>query len=89
MIPSAVLTVLDQSVDDLREKHLVQMEPEQVRSLLLSHGDTELQVDNTVYEGRDNWRLVKPFQARADEFRTEKVVSNLLVLMASGFVEAV
>lgn len=88
MLPSTVLSTLKQSADDLREKRLVMLEPSQVRSMLLSHGEIELQVDNSPQQGLDNWQLVKPLQARADEFRTEQLVSRLLEMEAERFVEA-
>jgi hypothetical protein len=89
IIPSSVLTTLKKTAEDLREKKLVQVKDDDVRSLKLSHGATEVKVENRREADEDKWFITAPITARADEFQVEQAVSKVTELKAEAFVQEV
>jgi len=89
IIPSSVLTTLKKTAEDLREKKLVQVKDDDVRSLKLSHDGTEVKVENRREADEDKWFITAPITARADEFQVEQAVSKVTELKAEAFVQEV
>ena len=89
IIPSSVLTALKKTAEGLREKKLVQVNKDEVRSLKLSHGETEVKVENRREEDKDRWFITAPITARADEFQVEQAINEVTGLEAEAFVQEV
>ncbi len=89
IIPSSVLTALKKTAEGLREKKLVDVKSDEVRSLALSHGGIEVKVANRREDDKDKWFITAPITARADEFQVEQVVNSVTALTAEAFVQEV
>jgi len=69
---------------DLREKHLIAFRKEKVWRVDLIYPDKHFQIRR---KGKEEWELVEPIKAKADEFEVDTILSDLKDLKAEEFVE--
>ncbi|HIE09432.1 MAG TPA: DUF4340 domain-containing protein, partial [Armatimonadetes bacterium] len=69
---------------DLREKRLIAFAKERVWRVDLIYPEGHFQIRR---KGKEEWELVKPIKAKADEFEVDTILSDLKDLKAEEFVE--
>jgi hypothetical protein len=84
-VPTSIYTDLTQAVDALRDKALVHVKKEDVKSVTLQYPDRVLTVEKRGTPEEPQWFLTQPYQAKADEWNAKTVAEKLADLKADGF----
>jgi len=84
-IPTSVYSDLTQAVDALRDKSLVHVKKEDIKSVTLQYPDRVLAVEKGGTAEEPQWFLTQPYQAKADEWAAKTVAEKLADLKADGF----
>lgn len=89
-----VFMVMRSSVDemvknlyDFRNKKLFRIPKEEVAKLTVRRDEMTIKVVKEKDEGEDRWKLVSPVEADADSAKVERLIDELVITRASGFVE--
>jgi hypothetical protein len=85
LVPTSVYGDLTQAVDALRDKSLVHLKKEDIKSLTLQYPDRVLSVDKRGTLEEPRWFLTQPYEAKADEWSAKTVAEKLADLKADGF----
>lgn len=85
LVPSYVYNDLTQSVDSLRDKALVHVKKEDIKSVWLQYPDRVLAVEKRGTPEEPKWFLTQPYEAKADEWNAKNLAEKLADLKADGF----
>lgn len=87
-VESFRLNAWKRSLDELRERRIVDLEAGDVERLAVSWPEEGGVFELVLVRGAENvWQIEKPMAARADQEMVGTLLSNLAYLQASGFVD--
>lgn len=87
-VESFRLNAWKRSLDELRERRIVDLEAGDVERLAVSWPEEGGVFEMVLVRGPENvWQIEKPMAARADQEMVGTLLSNLAYLQASGFVD--
>lgn len=84
-MPSSVYSDLTQPVDTLRDKALVHLKKDDVKSVTLQYPDRVLTVEQRGTKEEPKWFLTQPYEAKADEWGAKQIAEKLADMKADGF----
>lgn len=85
VLGSSVVTALQKSLDDLREREIFRMASSSVTGLrILRAGGAEMRLEK---KADDEWRIAHPFDDEADRWRVNDLIWDLTGLEAQKFVD--
>lgn len=90
-LPSSDLSIFEKSLDDLRDRKILDFDAASIQRLELGWpgGGVLLQRSpDAEGEAASGWRIVSPIEARADAGAVEDLLSDLSFLRAEAFVDA-
>lgn len=89
VVSAYLRTTLWKKPSSLREKKVARIETDDVRQLILDHGDEHIVAVRNTGEEDDGvlWRLAAPLEVAADEWSTKQVINNLRDLRAEDFLD--
>ena len=84
-LPAALLARFQLSVDDLRSRELVRLDPHRIRYLAVQQGDRKLALGHTDAKG---WLILEPIQWPADNETVTGVIRQLTDARIHAFIDA-
>lgn len=85
IVPQSAFDKLNKEPEDLREKHIADYKPKELKTFTVSYDDTTISLESSSAGQEEQWMLTKPVQARADEYNTEQFIRDLAKLKAKEF----
>lgn len=82
-VPQAVLDLFRLSADDLRDRRLLPLLPDDVAALRLAEGERAIDL----FRGPDGWRIASPVAAPADEGRMVRLLEVLATAKVESFLD--
>src|SRR5262249_26031339 len=88
VIPKRMIESMGKTVDDMRDRAVVEITASQLNKLELRSGNRQIEMtklENTP-DATDGWRITRPINARADKTKIEDIGSKLADLKVEKFV---
>jgi hypothetical protein len=88
VVGASTRTTLWKDPQKLREKSVASVEPEQVQTMTLDHGEEHIVVAQSEGDEEPRWRLTAPLDTAADEWNVKQAINKIGDMRAEAFLTA-